>query len=108
MAEDKEILNKDKQFRYKREDWAPAMRIFSEISTWIAGPIILAVIVGKYLDNRYGAGNLWLLVLSGAAFLISAYGIVKSVKQYAAKFDRNPDVKSGSRPESVGKNLDNK
>ena len=34
--------------------WKPAMQIFSEISTWIAAPIILAVIAGKALDNHFG------------------------------------------------------
>jgi len=65
--------------------WKPAIEIFSEVSTWIAVPIILALIGGKALDNHYGTKPLMLLLLAGVAFLVSAYGIVKSVRKYAAK-----------------------
>ena len=58
------------------------MRIFSEISTWIFVPIILALIGGKALDKAYGTKPLMLLVLAGVAFLISAYGIVKAVRNF--------------------------
>jgi F0F1-type ATP synthase assembly protein I len=67
------------------------MQIFSEISTWIAVPIILAVIGGKALDTHYGTKPLWLLVCAGVAFLVSAFGIVKSVRKYAAKIKESPD-----------------
>ncbi|MEK9181458.1 MAG: AtpZ/AtpI family protein [Patescibacteria group bacterium] len=65
--------------------WKPAMQIFSEVSTWIAVPIILALIAGKALDQRYDTKPLMLLVLAGIAFLISAYGIVQSVRNYVKK-----------------------
>lgn len=65
--------------------WKPAVEIFSEISTWIAVPIILAVIGGKVLDQRYGTKPYLLLALAGVAFLFSAYGIVKAVKKFIEK-----------------------
>lgn len=68
--------------------WKPALEIFSEISTWIAGPIILAVIVGKFLDKRYSTGSWLLLGCAILAFLISSYGIVKAVKRYAEKIKK--------------------
>ena len=68
--------------------WKPAVEIFSEISTWIAVPIILAVIGGKALDTHYGTKPYLLLALSGIAFLISAYGIVKAVKKYAKDINK--------------------
>ena len=71
--------------------WKPAMQVFSEISTWIATPIILAVVFGKMLDNKYDTDNLWLLILAGLAFIVSSYGIVKSVKKYALKVKREEE-----------------
>jgi len=65
--------------------WKPAVEIFSEISTWIAIPIILALIVGKSLDNRYGTKPWLLLGFAGVSFLISCFGIIRAVKKYAAK-----------------------
>jgi len=75
------VSNQDKQ----KLNWVPAVQIFSEISTWIAVPIILALIVGKALDTHYGTKPVWLLILAGVGFLVTAYGIVKSVRKYAAK-----------------------
>jgi F0F1-type ATP synthase assembly protein I len=65
--------------------WKPAVEIFSEISTWIAVPIILALIVGKALDNRYGTKPWMLLILAGIGFLFSSFGIVRAVKKFVEK-----------------------
>jgi F0F1-type ATP synthase assembly protein I len=68
--------------------WKPAFEIFSEISTWIAVPIILAVVAGKALDDHYGTKP-WMLI--GAviiAFLISSYGMVKAVKNFTNKIKK--------------------
>lgn len=65
--------------------WKPAVQIFSEVSTWIAVPIIVALIIGKALDNHYGTKPLMLLILAGIGFLISSYGIVKAVKKFIEK-----------------------
>jgi F0F1-type ATP synthase assembly protein I len=69
--------------------WKPAVEIFSEVSTWIAVPIIIALIVGKALDTHYGTKPLMLLVCTGLAFLVSAFGIVRAVKKYVAKTNKN-------------------
>ena len=73
--------------------WKPAFEIFSEISTWIAVPIILAVIAGKALDNHYHSTPWMLIGFVIVAFLISSYGIVKAVKQYAARIKKDDDKK---------------
>jgi len=65
--------------------WKPAVEIFSEISTWIAVPIILALIIGKALDKRYGTKPWLLLIFAGISFLISSFGIVRSVKRFIEK-----------------------
>ncbi|KKR83671.1 MAG: hypothetical protein UU30_C0012G0001, partial [Candidatus Nomurabacteria bacterium GW2011_GWA2_40_97] len=60
----------------------------SEVSTWIFVPIILALIAGKALDNHYGTKPVMLLTLAGVSFLISAYGIVKAVKNFTSKLKK--------------------
>jgi len=69
--------------------WKQGMQMFSEISTWIAVPIILAVIGGKALDEHLGTKHLFLLLFAGLAFLLSAYGIIKTVKAYTSKIKNN-------------------
>lgn len=62
--------------------WKPGVQIFSEVSTWIAVPIILALIAGKYLDEHYDTKPTLLLVSAGVGFLITSYGIVRAVKNF--------------------------
>lgn len=72
----------------------------SEVSTWIAVPIILALIAGKFLDNRYGTKPLMLLVLAGVAFLVSAYGITKAVRKFSNKIQPPKSPLSGGPEKS--------
>lgn len=65
--------------------WKPAMEIFSEVSTWIVVPIILALVGGKLLDNHYGTKPVMLLILVGISFLVTIMGIVRVVKRYSKK-----------------------
>jgi F0F1-type ATP synthase assembly protein I len=68
--------------------WIPAVSIFSEVSAWIAVPIILALIAGKALDKHYGTKPTFLLIMAGVGFLVTAYGIVKSVRNYVSKMKK--------------------
>ena len=68
--------------------WKPAVEIFSEVSTWIAIPIVLALVIGKMLDKHYNTKPIFLLILAGIGFLFSSYGIVKSVKKYSEKLKK--------------------
>ena len=56
--------------------WKPGFVLFSRLSGWIGGPVILALFVGKWLDQRYHTEP-WLFLASvGTAFLLSLAGIV--------------------------------
>jgi F0F1-type ATP synthase assembly protein I len=61
------------------------MQIFSEVSSWIAVPIILALIAGKALDKHYGTKPTMLLVSAGIGFLVTAFGIFRTVRNYMKK-----------------------
>lgn len=75
MEEDKKKLN----------SWVPAMQIFSEISTWIVVPIILALIGGKALDAHYGTKPIIFLCFAGLGFLVTCFGMYRVVKNYIKK-----------------------
>ena len=68
--------------------WEPAVEIFSQVSGWIAGPVILALIVGKYLDGRFDTKPWIFLGLTGIAFLVSTFGIVQAVGKYMNKITK--------------------
>lgn len=65
--------------------WKPAMQIFSEVSTWIAVPIIVALIVGKALDRHYKTQPVIFLVCAGLGFLVTCLGMFRVVNNYVKK-----------------------
>ena len=75
----------------KKPWWEPAVEIFSEVSGWIAGPVVVALILGKYLDGRFGTKPWIFLGLTGFAFMVSAYEIVKVVSRYMKKITEEGD-----------------
>lgn len=57
--------------------WQPSVVLFGRLSGWIAFPVIIALFVGKWLDQKYQTDP-WLFLLSvGLAFILSSIGIVK-------------------------------
>ncbi|MEK7175326.1 MAG: AtpZ/AtpI family protein [Patescibacteria group bacterium] len=65
--------------------WQMALKIFTEISTWIVVPIILAIIFGKKLDIYYQTKPWIFIIFIILSFIISSFGIIKSVKKYTSK-----------------------
>ncbi|MDQ1284424.1 MAG: hypothetical protein QG620_772 [Patescibacteria group bacterium] len=77
--------------------WKPGLVLFTKLSGWIAGPVIIGLIVGKWLDKKYGTEP-WLFLLSvGVAFLLSSFGIVKDavkeMKRIESEADKNKSNK---------------
>ena len=73
--------------------WQPGMLLFFRLSGWIAGPVIIAVFVGKWLDQKYGTEP-WLFLISvGVAFILSMFGIVrdtlKAMKEIEKEANQN-------------------
>jgi len=84
--------------------WRPGVILFTRMSGWIAGPIIIAIFVGKYLDQRYNTEP-WLFLLSvGFAFFVSTFGIVKDAMQALKEIDSAE--KGGNKNENI-KNKNN-
>ena len=61
--------------------WRPALLLFVELSGWIAGPVIIAMYLGQWLDARYQTSPWWYLVSVGLAFVVSTIGIVRGAKR---------------------------
>jgi len=72
-------------------DWKPAIEIFSRVSTWVVVPIVLALIVGKALDNHYGTKPWIFLGLTAVGFIFSSYGIVRVVFDYIKKIEKEEE-----------------
>jgi len=68
--------------------WQPALLMFSRLSGWIIGPIILAIFLGKWLDRKYGTEPWLFLTCVGAAFVISMFGLVRDAFREIEKFNK--------------------
>jgi F0F1-type ATP synthase assembly protein I len=82
------VVNENKNSFNRGPWWKPAFEVFSEISTWIAVPIIIAVITGKALDSRFGTKPWIFIGFVIFAFIISSFGLVRSVKRYADRIKK--------------------
>lgn len=58
-----------------------------EMSGWIAFPVIAALFIGQWLDEKQGTGNLYFLSLTGIAFIISCIGLGLTGKRYLARVE---------------------
>lgn len=71
-----------------------AVSVFTKISVWIAGPIIIALFIGDWLDHKYLTDAKYTLICVGIAFIISNIGLVLEVLAYNKKIKKiNPTNK---------------
>jgi len=56
--------------------WRPSLIMFSRLSVWIGTPILIALFIGNWLDEKLGTKPFLFLISIGVAFLVSSFGIV--------------------------------
>ena len=66
----------------KKSYWADSLIVFIRMSGWIAGPIIVGLFLGKWLDSKFGTAPLIFIATITLSFLCSIFGIVKEARQY--------------------------
>lgn len=80
------------------------MLLFGRLSGWIAGPIILALFIGKWLDRKYDSEP-WIFLFSVvAAFIISSVGIVRESKVVMNKIIEDEKKKNLDKDNKEDKN----
>lgn len=68
--------------------WQEGMVVFAQASGWIAGPIIAALFLGRWLDNKFQTGTFYFYVCIAVAFIISNVGLVLEVIKYKKKLNK--------------------
>lgn len=64
-----------------------AMRIFADFSGSIAIPVVLAALLGKWLDGKYGTSPKLLMLCLALSFVLTAFIVVKKAKRYAKQYE---------------------
>jgi len=77
----------------KKAWWQSAMTIFGQVTGLIAAPILIALFLGRYLDEKNGSEPWFLIGLTGIALTISSIGIVKVASKYIKQIEQE-DKKS--------------
>ena len=68
--------------------WQPAITVFAEITGWIATPIIAALYLGRYLDEKFDSYPWFFLGLTAIAFIITLIGIVRVAHRYIRQIEK--------------------
>jgi F0F1-type ATP synthase assembly protein I len=78
--ENKKIDNKE----FQRQGW----QLFIQLSGWLIGPVILALLLGQWLDQKYHTKPWLFLACLGLAFLATCFGIVKETKEFVRNIEK--------------------
>lgn len=77
----------------KKPWWQDSLYFFGTVSGWIAGPVVVALFVGKYLDKKFGTTPWLFLSTIAIAFLISVLGIWREIQKYMKRVDEESKKK---------------
>lgn len=62
--------------------WQPALAVFAEVTGWIVVPIVAALFLGKWLDEKYDSAPWFYLGLTALAFVFTMAGLVRIGTKY--------------------------
>ena len=74
--------------KQSKTNFSQAVYLALRMSGWLVGPIILAVWLGGFLDQRFQTKP-WLFLISiGIAFCITSFGLVLETKKYFKEINK--------------------
>jgi len=77
--------------------WQPTLVLFVKLSGWIIGPVLVAIIVGQWLDRKYHTKP-WLFLLAvGVAFILSMIGIIRDTVKEFKKIEKEAGKKEDKK-----------
>lgn len=71
--------------------------VFARMSAWIAMPVILAQVLGHWLDRAYNIGNIAIFSITGFAFLVSIFGLIREANQEYKKICAQEEKKQENK-----------
>jgi F0F1-type ATP synthase assembly protein I len=81
----------------KNYSWPTVVRLVAILSSWIIFPVLIGLFFGQWLDKKYGTKPWLFLITTGAAFVISMFGLIISATRELKKIEaENPVAKKDS------------
>lgn len=74
-----------------REYYLFALKIIGDFGATIAVPVVVFVLMGQYLDNRWGYSPLFSILGFALAVLLSGRIIYRKAKEYGKEYQRLND-----------------
>jgi len=67
-------------------DWKPVIIFYTKTTSWIIFPLVLGVLLGKYVGSFTGSQALFFLIML-AGFCVTCFGIYREIRQYKKDLD---------------------
>ncbi len=80
--------------------WSSILKYFGEITVWVAGPVIAALFLGRWLDEKYQTKPWFFLGLTFIAFAVTCIGLVLFTNRYIRQLENKGKEKDESRRSS--------
>ncbi|MFA6215457.1 MAG: AtpZ/AtpI family protein [Patescibacteria group bacterium] len=75
------------------EEWQRGLKLFFELSSWLVGPLVLALFFGNWLDQKYQTKPWLFLFTTAVAFIITCFGIVLKTLSYIKEIESQENKK---------------
>ncbi len=82
----------DEKRKVGGEEMRKGMLIFSRVSGLIIGPVVFALLAGKYLDQRFGTEPYAFIALTALTFIFSMRSIYRVILDYAKKIQNGNEI----------------
>ncbi|KKW01879.1 MAG: hypothetical protein A2898_05085 [Candidatus Kerfeldbacteria bacterium RIFCSPLOWO2_01_FULL_48_11] len=76
--------------------WEPALKLFGEVTGLIAAPIVIALYVGRWLDERFDTDPIFFIGITAMAMILSTIAIVRISTRYMKEMEKNDKKNNGN------------
>ena len=86
------------EIKVSKNQWlADALKMFARLSIWIVWPLLAAILIGNWLDQRHHSGQFWFYILVAVGFIISIVGLITQTLKYYKEVDKKSIGANGKK-----------
>lgn len=89
--------NKNNQLKRDKSWMRPALSMFARLNALVVIPVIIAIILGKWLDKKYGTEPWLLFATATIAFIFTMIALARRTQVEFKKLDESANNKQDER-----------